>query len=185
MPSLKTRIAESLSESLDVVSSRRSLRLRCSRSLRSSAHRSTLEIRGGISPRSSDLRFFSCLVFLLAPVVLHSVARQLILGARDCPPIDAARHRAQSSGSARGSPTASPKRSASRKSFLRPRRPQFDSACARCSVPDVASAPSRVWPIGFQCRSRVPQTGFRYCAVDSITTSPTCCSTSHAASERP
>jgi hypothetical protein len=40
------------------------------------------------------------------------------------------------------------KRSASRKSFFRPRRPQFDSACARGSVPNVASATSRVWPIG-------------------------------------
>src|SRR5262245_18288537 len=47
----------------------------------------------------------------------------------------------------------------------------------------MASAPSRIWQIGFQYRSRVPQTGFQYCAVDSITTSWTCCSTSHAASE--
>jgi hypothetical protein len=29
-----------------------------------------------------------------------------------------------------------------------------------------------------------PQTGFQYCAVDSITTSSTCCSSSHTASER-
>src|SRR6516225_9394989 len=76
------------------------------------------------------------------------------------------------------------KRSASRKSFWRPRRPRFDCACARWSVPDVASAPSRVWQICFQYRSRVPQTGFQYCAVDSITTSWTCCSSSHAANER-
>src|SRR5215472_2021657 len=37
------------------------------------------------------------------------------------------------------------KRSASRKSFLRPRRPRFDCACARCSVPEVECAPCRSW----------------------------------------
>src|SRR6516162_6147929 len=38
--------------------------------------------------------------------------------------------------------------------------------------------------IGFQYRSSVPQTGFQYWAVDSITTSSASCSTSQAASER-
>jgi len=76
------------------------------------------------------------------------------------------------------------KRSASGKSLLRPRRPRFDCACARCSVPDIRPAPSRFWHIGFQYRSSAPQTGFRYWAVDSITLSSTCCSSSHAASER-
>ena len=35
------------------------------------------------------------------------------------------------------------RRSASKKSLLRPRRPRFDKACAKCSVPDIFSAPSR------------------------------------------
>src|SRR6266550_3024436 len=76
------------------------------------------------------------------------------------------------------------KRSASGKSLLRPRRPRFDCACARWSVPDIGPAPSRFWQLGFQCRSSAPQTGFQYCAVDSITTSSTSCSISHAASNR-
>ena len=76
------------------------------------------------------------------------------------------------------------KRSASGKSFLRPRRPRFDRACARWSVPDIEPAPSRFWQLGFLYRSSAPQTGFQYCAVDSITTSSTSCSTSHAASKR-
>ena len=76
------------------------------------------------------------------------------------------------------------KRSASGKSFLRPCRPRFDCACARWSVPDIGPASSRFWQGGFQYRSSAPQTGFQYCAVDSITTSSTCCSMSHSASNR-
>lgn len=63
------------------------------------------------------------------------------------------------------------RRSASGKSFLRPRGPRFDCACARWSVPDIGPVPSRFWPVGFQYCSSAPQTGFQYCAVDSITTS--------------
>jgi len=74
------------------------------------------------------------------------------------------------------------KRSASRKSLLRPRRPRLDKACARCRVPDIRLALSRFSQIGFQYRSSVSQSGFQYCAVDSITTSSTCCSMSHSAS---
>jgi hypothetical protein len=40
------------------------------------------------------------------------------------------------------------------------------------------------WPFGFQNRSSAPQTGFQYCAVDSITASSTSCSSSHSASYR-
>jgi hypothetical protein len=42
----------------------------------------------------------------------------------------------------------------------------------------------RFWQLGFQYRSSAPQTGFQYCAVDSITTSSTSCSINHAASDR-
>src|SRR6266849_10500806 len=59
---------------------------------------------------------------------------------------------------------------------------RFDCACARCSAPDIGPASSRFWQVGFQYRSSAPQTGFQYCAVDSITTSSTCCSLSHSAS---
>src|SRR5438128_2241293 len=76
------------------------------------------------------------------------------------------------------------RRSASGKSFLRPRGPRFDCACARWSVPDIGPVPSRFWPLGFQYCSSAPQTGFQYCAVDSITTSSTCCSISQWASNR-
>src|ERR1019366_8139218 len=73
------------------------------------------------------------------------------------------------------------KRSASRKSLLRPRRPRLDKACARWSVPDIRPAPSRFSQLGFQYCSSAPQTGLQYCAVDSITTSSTCCWISHSA----
>ena len=78
------------------------------------------------------------------------------------------------------------KRSASRKSFLRPRRPRLDKACAnnRCSVPDIRPAAARLGHLGFQYRSSAPQTGFQYCTVDSITTSSICCSMSHSDSAR-
>src|SRR5499427_275933 len=72
------------------------------------------------------------------------------------------------------------RRSASRKSFLRPRRPRLDKACARCRAPDMRPAPSRLSQLGFQYRSSAPHTGFQYCAVDSMTTSSTCCSISHS-----
>jgi hypothetical protein len=49
----------------------------------------------------------------------------------------------------------------------------------QCS--EMGRAPSRFWASGFQYRSRAPQTGFQYCAVDSMTTSSTCCSTSQPA----
>ena len=65
--------------------------------------------------------------------------------------------------------------------LLRPRRPRLDKACARWSVPDIRPAPSRFSQLGFQCCSSAPQTGFQYCAVDSITTSSTCCWISHSA----
>ncbi|MGA9244049.1 MAG: cupin domain-containing protein, partial [Silvibacterium sp.] len=42
-------------------------------------------------------------------------------------------------------------------SFLRPRRPRFDGACARWSVPDIGPASSRFWQGGFQYRSSAPQ----------------------------
>jgi hypothetical protein len=74
------------------------------------------------------------------------------------------------------------KRSASGKSFLRPRRPRFDCACAKCSTPEVGPMPSRFWQTGFQYRSSAPHTGTQYCAVDSITTSSTCRSISHSTS---
>jgi hypothetical protein len=45
----------------------------------------------------------------------------------------------------------------------------------------TAPAPSRFWRIGFQYRSSAPHAGFQYCAVDSITTSSTSCSSSHSA----
>ena len=45
-------------------------------------------------------------------------------------------------------------------------------------------APSRFWRIGCQYRSSASHTGFQYWAVDSMTTSSTSCSTSHAASDR-
>ena len=67
---------------------------------------------------------------------------------------------------------------------MRPRGPRFDCACARWSVPDIEPVPSRFWPVGFQYCSSAPQTGFQYCAVDSITTSSTCCSISQFASNR-
>jgi len=76
------------------------------------------------------------------------------------------------------------RRSASAKSLLRPRRPRFDCACAKCNVPDLRLAPSRFWRSGFQYRSNASHTGFQYCAVDSITASSTSCSSSHAASDR-
>src|SRR6267143_6315824 len=76
------------------------------------------------------------------------------------------------------------RRSASRKSFLRPRGPRFDCACARCSVPDLRLTPSRFSRSGFQYRSNASQTGFQYWAVDSITASSTSCSSSHSASDR-
>src|SRR5437899_2745415 len=76
------------------------------------------------------------------------------------------------------------RRSASGKSFLRPRGPRFDCACARCNVPDIGPVVSRFWPLGFQYCSSAPQTGFQYFAVDSITTSSTSCSISQAASNR-
>jgi len=53
------------------------------------------------------------------------------------------------------------KRSASGKSFLRPRVPRFDCACARWSVPDIGRASSRFWQGGFQYCSSAPQTGFQ------------------------
>jgi hypothetical protein len=56
-------------------------------------------------------------------------------------------------------------RCASRESVLRPRGPRFDRACARCK---------RHYP------SRANHTGLQYCAVDSITTSRTAHSCSHA-----
>src|SRR5712691_4137458 len=52
------------------------------------------------------------------------------------------------------------------------------------SAPDIGPAPSRFWQVGFQYRSSAPQTGFQYCAVDSITTSSTACSTNHSDSNR-
>src|SRR5205814_310299 len=52
------------------------------------------------------------------------------------------------------------------------------------SVPDLRLAPSRFSRSGFQYRSNASQTGFQYWAVDSITTSSTSCSSSHAASDR-
>src|SRR6201987_5134816 len=76
------------------------------------------------------------------------------------------------------------KRSASLKSDLRPRRPRLDNACARCNVPDIRLEPSRLWLFAFQNRSSDSHTGFQYCAVDSITTSSTCCSMSHSDSTR-
>ena len=54
------------------------------------------------------------------------------------------------------------------KSFLRPRRPRFDRACARWSVPDIGPAPSRFWQLGFQYRSSAPQTGFNPLDFSSI-----------------
>src|ERR1700730_10102003 len=48
----------------------------------------------------------------------------------------------------------------------------------------VRDAPSRFSHIGFQYRSSAPQTGFQYCAVDSMTTSSTFRSISHSASNR-
>src|SRR6516162_4827842 len=42
------------------------------------------------------------------------------------------------------------RRSASGKSLFRPLRPRLDNACARCSFPDIAPAPSRFWQIGLQ-----------------------------------
>jgi hypothetical protein len=76
------------------------------------------------------------------------------------------------------------RRSASRKSLLRPRGPRLDCACAKCSVPDLRLAPSRFSRSGFQYRSSASQTGLQYCAVDSMTASSTSCSSSHAASLR-
>jgi len=73
------------------------------------------------------------------------------------------------------------RRSASRKSFFRPRRPRLDKACARCNVPDIRAAPSRFRLTGRQCCSSAAQTGVQYRAVDSITTSSTCCSIIHCA----
>src|ERR1700730_2478782 len=75
-------------------------------------------------------------------------------------------------------------RSASTKSFFRPRRPRLDCACARCNVPDRRLAPSRFSRIGFQYLSSAPHTGFQYCAVDSITTSSASRSSNHAPSRR-
>jgi hypothetical protein len=42
----------------------------------------------------------------------------------------------------------------------------------QCNVPDLRLAPSRFSRMGFQYRSSAPHTGFQYCAVDSMTTSP-------------
>ncbi len=72
-------------------------------------------------------------------------------------------------------------RSASRKSFLRPRCPRLDCACARCRFPASGPASSRLRQAGCQYRSSVFHTGRQYCAVDSMTASCTSCSISHAA----
>src|SRR5262249_22816606 len=76
------------------------------------------------------------------------------------------------------------KRSASRKSFLGPRRPRLDKACAKCSVPDIPPAAARLGHLGFQYRSSAPQAGVQYCVVDPITTSLIYCSISHSDSAR-
>src|SRR4030088_3471175 len=123
--------------------------------------------------------FQKCLQLVLQP---HPLAPQLVLLARYRPPqtLLGIRHKAQ-----RHSVCSQPlHRSASTKSLFRPRRPRLDCACARCSVPDLRRAPSRSSHSGFQYRSSAPQTGFQYCAVDSITTSSASCSTSHAANDR-
>ena len=72
-------------------------------------------------------------------------------------------------------------RSASGKSLLRPPGPRFDCAWARWSVPASGGAPSRARRCGRQCCSSASHTGRQYCAVDSITTSSTSCSTSQSA----
>ena len=56
-------------------------------------------------------------------------------------------------------------RCASAKSLFRPGMPPVDPACAKCNP---------------QCPSNSSHTGFQYWAVDSITTSLTCCSASHS-----
>ena len=59
--------------------------------------------------------------------------------------------------------------------------PRFDCAWARWSVPASRGAPSRARRRGRQCCSRASHTGRQYCAVDSMTTSSTSCSTSQSA----
>src|SRR5438105_7854059 len=109
------------------------------------------------------------------------VTRPLILCARECTPqaLFGVRYKAQDQFLETNRFT---KRSASRKSFLRPRRPRLDKACARCRLPDMWPASSRFSQIGFQYRSSTPHRGFQYCDVDSITTSSTACSSSQSES---
>src|SRR5439155_235281 len=54
----------------------------------------------------------------------------------------------------------------------------------RCGAQILICQRSQSCWIGFQYCSSAPQTGFQYCAVDSITTSSTCCSISQWASNR-
>src|SRR5215471_13880369 len=97
---------------------------------------------------------------------------------------DAARHRAQNSKSALVPPAASLTfrhlGSSSCVPEVRGLIEPLPDACA----PDIRPAPSRFWLMGFQNRSCAPQTGFQYCAVDSITASSTSCSSSHAEGDR-
>src|SRR6516165_8813388 len=125
--------------------------------------------------------FKQSLQLVLQPRV---IARQLVLCAHHCAPepLFSIGHKAQ--GQLLSHQPLHQPFGASRKSFLRPRRPRLDSACARCSAPDIGPAFSRFLHVGFQYRSSSPQTGFQYCAVDSSTTSSTCCSISHSDSSR-
>jgi hypothetical protein len=76
------------------------------------------------------------------------------------------------------------RRSAPGRSFLRACGPRFDCACARCSVPDIGTAPSRFWQVGSCTVSVLPKTGFRYCAIDSNHNFLNLLPISHSASNR-
>src|SRR6266403_1199135 len=103
--------------------------------------------------------FQKCLQLVLQP---HPVAPQLVLLARYRPPqtLLGIRHKAQRQFSGH-----------------QPLHQAF-------GIAEILLAPSRFSRTGFQYRSSVPQTGFQYCAVDSMTTSSASCSTSHAANDR-
>ena len=96
----------------------------------------------------------------------------------------AVRYRAQSSRSALGTRAASPVALHRGNPSSAPAACDSIAPVPRCGAPDIGPAPSRFWQVGFQYRSNAPQTGFQYCAVDSITTSSTSCSTNHSDSNR-
>jgi hypothetical protein len=65
--------------------------------------------------------------------------------------------------------------------LLRPRRPRLDKACADGVRPTSGPHLPASQSLASNTARALPKTGFQYCAVDSITTSSTCCWISHSA----